>query len=222
MAQSAMANKGCTVNLLQGAGTRMALWFYAMVGLLLASMIHQQQFVDLNLNNSVRAAVHDIKDDKFWKCIYMLLRAVFPALRLLCYCNKSKPAMDKIFFLSHRTTLALERSEEFLNNRNLFGSLRSDFNLTQEGNIVLVEGGDINDEENVVYENDPPNLRRKAIMTRKALTKMPPPTKLSQVTPYNLIMSFGRQVIWHWNKHQQQIKHKFAIIGWALCVMEDV
>jgi hypothetical protein len=120
--------------------------------------------------------VHDIKEDKFWKCIYVLLRAVFPALRLLCYCNKSKPAMDKIFFLSHRTTLAFEKSEEFLNNRNLFGSLRSDSNLTQEGNIALGEGGDVSDEDNVVYEKAPPlNLRRKAIMTWKALTKMPPP-----------------------------------------------
>jgi hypothetical protein len=112
MAQSAMANKGCSVNLLWGAGTQMALWFYAMVHLLhlqqpLAATIHQQKFVDLNLNDSVRAAVHDIKDDKFWKCIYLLVRAVFLALKLLCYCNKSKPAMDKMFFLSHRTTLTL-------------------------------------------------------------------------------------------------------------------
>jgi hypothetical protein len=181
MAQYAMANIGCSVNLLRGAGTQMALWFYAMVRLLclrqpMAATIHQQRFVDLNLNNSVRAAVHDIKDDKFWKCIYLLVRAVFPALRLLRYCNKNKPAMDKMFLLSHRTTLALEKLEEFLNNRNLFGSLRSDFNLTKEGNIVLGEGGDISDEEDVVHENAPPPiLRRKVIMMRKALTKMPQP-----------------------------------------------
>jgi hypothetical protein len=74
MAQSALANKGCMVNLLGGAGTQMALWFYAMVRLLrlpqpLVATIHQQTFVDLNLNNSVRADVHDIKDNKFWMCI---------------------------------------------------------------------------------------------------------------------------------------------------------
>jgi hypothetical protein len=113
----------------------MSLWFYAMVHLLhlwqpLAVAIHQQRFVDLNLNNSVRAAVHDIKVDKFWKCIYLLVSAVFPTLRLLRYCNKSKPVMDKMFFLSHRTTLSLEKLEVFLNNRNLFGSLRSDSKLT--------------------------------------------------------------------------------------------
>jgi hypothetical protein len=59
---------------------------------------------------------------------------------------------------------------------NLFGSLRSDSNLTKEGNIFLGEGGDISNEEDVVYENAPPPiLRRKAIMMRKALTKMPQP-----------------------------------------------
>jgi hypothetical protein len=201
MAQSAMANKGCSVNLLWGAGTRMALWFYAMVCLLclqqpLAATIHQHRFVDLNLNNSVRAAVHDIKDDKFWKCIYLLVHAVFPALRLLCYCNKSKPAMDKMFFLSHRTTLALKKLEKFLNNRNLCGSLRSDSNLTKEGNIVLGEGGDISNEEDVVHENAPPHSEEESDYDEESIAK-DAPTQLSQVTPYNLIMSFGRQVIWH-------------------------
>ena len=103
MSQSSLANGGRKVGLLRGAGTRMALWFYAMIRALrlrqpLTATIHQQKFVDLNLNESAKAAVRDIKDDKFWKCIHILLRAVFPALRLLCYCDKNKPAMDKIFF----------------------------------------------------------------------------------------------------------------------------
>jgi hypothetical protein len=201
MAQSAMANKGCLVNLRRGAGTQMALWFYAMVRLLrlrqpLAATIHQQRFVDLNLNNSVRAAVHDIKDDKFWKWVYLLVRAVFPALRLLCYCNKSKLVMDKMFFLSHRTTLALEKSEEFLNDRNLFGSFRSDSNLTKEGNIVLGDGGDISDEEDVVNENALPHSEEESDYDEESVDE-DAPTQLSQVMLYNSIMSFGRQVIWH-------------------------
>ncbi len=185
MAKSAIANKGCKVGLLQGAGTQMALWFYAMVSLLclrqpLVATIHWQKIIDLNLNNSVRAAVHehDIKDNKFWKFVYLLLHAVFPTLRLLCYCNKSTPAMDKIFILSHRTTLALEKSEEFLNNRNLSGSLRSDSNLTQEGNI-LGEGGNMSDEENVVFQNDPPIWGGKQSWQGMHWWRFPHPTKPS-------------------------------------------
>jgi hypothetical protein len=224
MAQSALANKGHRVGLLRGAGTQMALWFYAMMRLLclrqpLVGTIHQQKFVDLNLNDSVRVAVRDIKDDKFWKCIYILLCAVFPALRLLCYCDKSQPAMDKIFFLSHRTTLALDKSEEFLNDKSLFDSLRSDSNLTQEGNIILGEGGDESDVENVVFANDSPseseNESNDDTSDDKDNTQM-------QVTPYNTVMSFARQVIWHWDKRKQRIEHEYSIAGWALCVMEDV
>jgi hypothetical protein len=129
--------------------------------------------------------------------------------------------MDKIFFLTHRTTLAFDKSEEFLSNRSLFGSLRSDSNLTQEGNIVLGEGGDNSDEENVVFENEPPSSEKESNHDKESVDKDTPPQQ-SQVMPYNSIMSFGHQVIWHWNKRKQRIKHKYAIAGWALCIMEDV
>ena len=47
--QTSAANNGRKIGLLQGAGMRMALWFYAMMRLLhlkqpLKATIHQQQF----------------------------------------------------------------------------------------------------------------------------------------------------------------------------------
>jgi hypothetical protein len=225
MAQSALANNGRKVGLLRGAGTQMALWFYAMMRLLrlkqpLIATIHQQKFVDLNLNDTVRGAVQDIKDDKFWKCIYFLLRVVFPALRLLRYCDKSKSAMDKIFFLSHRTAIALYKSEEFLNDRHLFGYLRTDSNLNREGNMVLGDRCDEeSDGESVVFGDDDniqPEDESESEMEDDA------PTELSEEFPYNSVMSFGCQVIWHWNKRKKHIEHEYAIAGWALCIMDDV
>ena len=103
-------------------------------------------------------AVQDIEDNKFWKCLYILLCFVFPALRALRFCNASRPVMDKIFFLSHRTTQAIERSQEFLNNSNLFGALTMDSNLIAEGNIILgSNNGDIGNEEaeEVVFKETP-------------------------------------------------------------------
>ncbi len=128
MAQSALANKGKQAGLLHGASTRFASWFYAMMRLLrlkqpLKSTIHQQKFPDLCLNASARAVVKDIGDEKLWKCMYIVLRSVYPALRALCYCDASKPSMDKIFFLSHRTMQAIEMSKEYLDDESLFGSL---------------------------------------------------------------------------------------------------
>jgi hypothetical protein len=163
MAQSALANQGRKVGLLilWGAGTRMALWFYAMMRALclrqpLTATIHQQTFVDLTLKDSAKAAMRNIKDDKFWKSIYILLCDVFPALRLLHYCNKNKPAMDKIFFLSHRATVALEKSEEFMNDKTLFGALKSVDNLTRKWNIVhggAVDADDDSNDDSVIFND---------------------------------------------------------------------
>ncbi len=89
--------------------------------------------------------------------------------------------------------LALDKSEEFLNNKSLFGSLKRDSNLTQEGNIVLGEGGDESDVENVVFDDDPPSESENKSnddTSNKDNTQM-------QVTPYNTVMSFAHQVIWH-------------------------
>ena len=44
--------------------------------------------------------------------MYRLLRAVFSAIRLLRYCDSSKPVMnkDKVYYLVKRTTAAIEKS----------------------------------------------------------------------------------------------------------------
>ncbi len=101
---------------------------------------------------SVRHAIRDIEDKKFWKCLYVILRCVFPALRALRFCDASRPVMDKIFFLSHRTTEAIIRSQEVLNDPNLFGSLKMDRNLQAEGNVILGGESDDDEGEDVVFE----------------------------------------------------------------------
>jgi hypothetical protein len=155
MAQSSLSNRGKKVGLLRGAGTRMAMWFYAMIRLLrlenpLKATVHQEKFRSLPLNESARMAVLDIQEAKFWKCLYVLLRSVFPALKLLRYCDANKPSMDKIFFLSHRTTQAIEKSLDSLNDKELFGSLAPDSNLTH-GDINLDGADDSDDEEEVGF-----------------------------------------------------------------------
>ena len=216
-----MANKGRKVGLLRGAGTRMALWFYAMMRLLrlkqpLRATIHQQKFVALNLNDTVASAVQDIEDNDFWKCLYVILRAVFPALRLLRYCDKSKPAMDKIYYLSYRTTQALEQSEKWLNDENLFGSIRSDRNLARAAEII---GGEVDDEAEddgvgtVTFANlDSDDNDGDADDDGSA----------ADISNNSNKMSFGRQFIWNWDKRKNHIEHEYAIVGWSLCVMESV
>jgi hypothetical protein len=125
----------------------------------LKATIHQQTFLNLALTNSTKGAVHDIKDDNFWKCMYILLCVVFPALRALWYCDSNTPCMDKLYYLSHRTKVAIEKSQDEMNDESLFGSLKTDRNLLDKGNIAL--GSNLNnsaniDKDDIVFHDNPP------------------------------------------------------------------
>ena len=93
--------------------------------------------------------MHDIKSKSFWRAVYILLGCVFPALRLLRYSNSNIPAAEKLYYLSHRVTVALETSTEDLNDNDLFLDLEDDGGVAFE--IEQVFGSD--DNENVVEED---------------------------------------------------------------------
>ncbi len=102
MVQSALSNQGKPVGIFRVSGTWFALWFYAMRQFLclkipLKATIHQQVFVTLIWMPVQKPPWKTLKMVKFWKSMYILLCAVFPALMALCYWDMSKPSMDKIF-----------------------------------------------------------------------------------------------------------------------------
>jgi hypothetical protein len=223
-----LANRrGQKVCLIRGAGTQMALWFYAMMHLIrlqqpLKATIHQQECLDLPLTNSAKGADQGIKDKNFWKCMYILLCAVFPELRALWYCDSNTPCMDKLFYLSHRTTVtvAIDNSQDDLNEKSLFGSLKTDQNLIEEGNIVLgsnLNNSDKYDEDEIVFHEPHPVTNSSDIV----LSDDESSNDKTQ-TPSNTTMAFGCHVSWHWHKCKQCIEREYSIAAWALCVMESV
>ncbi len=60
----------------------------------------------------------------YWKAIYCLLCAIFPALKALQYCDSNIPEMDKIYFLAKQADEALHDSQLLLDDQDLFGSTR--------------------------------------------------------------------------------------------------
>ncbi len=85
MGHSKQMNNGKAVGLLRGAGTRFDTWFYAMHRLLrqkkvLLATIHGPHFDKLSHNAQTVICVQDFGDPVFWKALYYLLQAVFPAL----------------------------------------------------------------------------------------------------------------------------------------------
>ena len=143
MEQSALSNRGRRVGLLRGSGTRMALWFYAMIRGLrlehpLRDTIHAAKFRSLVLKKTAVHAVEDIENKLFFKAMYFLCRSVFSGLKLLRHCDANRPAMDMIVFLTHRTTIALERSVEVLNDLAIFGEFGGeDEDLSMKANEVF-------------------------------------------------------------------------------------
>ena len=148
MEQSAQFNSGRKGNLLRGSGTRMGLWFYAFIRLLrlkapLKATIHQQKFRDLDINERARQAIRDIENDSFFKAVYVLSRAVFPALRALRLCDTNTPSMDKILYLVMRVRKAIELSVPSLNDANIFDEFDVDADgLSSELSQVFGEEGD--------------------------------------------------------------------------------
>jgi hypothetical protein len=116
--------------------------------------------------------------------------------------------MDKIFFLSHRTTQAIEKSLESLNDKKLFGSLTPDRNL-MHGDINLDGADDSDDEEEVAFADSDDEVDDDTESNEAG-------------TPNNSIMSFGRTVLFHWNRRRTKIKHEYATTGWALSVVSEV
>ena len=181
----------------------------------LLSTIHQQKFLELESvkKQSVRGAIQDIEDKKFWKCLYILLRCVFPALRALRFCDASRPVMDKIFFLSHRTTEAIIRSQDVLNDPNLFGALKSDRNLNSaEGNVILGGESDDDDGEDVVFE----------VTLQPSGDEADGDEEESDAEEAVKTMSFGKAILDHWNRRKTKVEHAYSITAWTLCVMKEI
>jgi hypothetical protein len=120
--------------------------------------------------------------------------------------------MDKIFFLSHRTTEAIIRSQEVLNDPNIFGALKMDRNLQAEGNVIL--GGDSDDDEgeDVVFEVTLPPSGDEAASDEEE----------SDAEEVVKTMSFGEAILEHWNRRKTKIEHAYSITAWALCVKKEI
>ncbi len=87
------------IRLLCGGGTIFTTWFYTMHRALrmkpaLKATIHNPSFASLSKNDCVAGAVNNIEDEVFWKEIHCLLHSVFPALKVLRFCDSNIPAID--------------------------------------------------------------------------------------------------------------------------------
>ena len=124
MSQAALHNGGRSIGLLKGADTRMASYFYSFHRSLrqrraLLATVHSNLWESVELTTRIRGAVSDIEDIDFWKALYFILRCVWPALRALRLGDSNKPGMHMIYYLSHLTSVHINKSAADFKNSSV-------------------------------------------------------------------------------------------------------
>ncbi len=87
------------------------------------STIHSPAFLSVAHNSWVALSIQDIKDEKFWKAIYCLWRAVFSTLKTLWYCDANYSTMDKIYYLANWANDAITNLAMDFDDVDLFGPM---------------------------------------------------------------------------------------------------
>ena len=72
------------------------------------------------LNSKLSKAVPYIQDNKAWERIYVLLKIIFPCLRVLCLADSNKAGMDNVLYYARMTKISTIKSSSDLDNKDLF------------------------------------------------------------------------------------------------------
>ena len=162
------AFKGRSINLLRASPTRMAGHFYAMHRAMILSKCllgivfspKWEEFLqgrDKKSRQVIVRAGEDVQNPRFFKAIWVLLRSLWPALKILRNCDKSEPQMDKLYYYIHKGREALKKSAQALDDPDLFDThatvsndLISDTTFSDDND----EGSDSEDEEESLGEEE--------------------------------------------------------------------
>jgi hypothetical protein len=184
----------------------------------LMSTVHAAQFKEIDKTDVVSVAIKDINDPKFFKAMYIILRAVYPAIRVLWYCDKGEPCMDKLYYLTSCATDAINRSKEFLNDPDNFKF--EDITLVMEEEEIYGAATANKDDTQIEPEfsddeDEPQDAPESDDEGSKNESSSGP---AEEVLP----TSFWGKVSKAWDERSKKLEHDWAITGWALSVMPEV
>ena len=143
------------MNLLKGAATRMASYFYSMHQLLrlcppLLATIHEIAWDLIDLTLTIRKIFIDIENEQYWKALYFLLQCVWPALHTLQLGDANRSGMHMIYYLSHLTSEHIEQSAGLISDSGL--SLLLGNNSNDDDDDILECG--LTDDEIIDYNEE--------------------------------------------------------------------
>ena len=99
-------------------------------------------------------AEHDIKNGAYWKRVYIMLRTLWPVLKLLRIADSNKPGMDRLYYLTYKAMMAIEKSVDCLDDPTLFDG-NNELPEDEEDAHFSDSGSEGEDEVEQVGEDDP-------------------------------------------------------------------
>ena len=86
-----------------------------MIKALLATVV-PAEFNTISLNSNFSRVVSYIQDNKYWERIYVLLKLLYPCLRIIFLVNSKKSVMDKVFYYPRMTNIYIIKSSSDIYN----------------------------------------------------------------------------------------------------------
>ena len=78
------------------------------------------EFLSIPTTPKSTKAVKYIHDDKSWERCYVLLKIIFPCLRVLCLEDSNLAGMDKVYYYSRMTKQCAEKKNQILIIRGFY------------------------------------------------------------------------------------------------------
>jgi hypothetical protein len=229
MTNSKTFNNGTRLGLLRASETRMAGFFVALHRMLrqqlsLLATLASPEYKGLELKKSVVRKVEAFLNDKqMWKCCYVLIRCLFPALHVLRLADKCTPGMDSLYYFVSRTDSAMARSTAAFREMGYFSTSVGNYPEYEEldemddaNDDVPAEGGEDGEYDELLEDAmDDPQVSEDDDDDPDDLSNLGLPKGLSGT-------ELGSNIIELWRRRRTKLVSDFAIAGWLLSPLEEV
>jgi hypothetical protein len=127
---SRLHNGGRNIGLIRAADTRMGGHFIALLRFLrlkntLVSTVTSAEFINLKIAKA-KGLARILQREKLWDQVFLLVRGVYPALKVLRLADRKSAAMDKLLYYVRKTDKAIEKSvpemDKFMEDVELVGN----------------------------------------------------------------------------------------------------
>ena len=210
-------NNGRFIGLIRVADTRMAGHCIAFLRILrLRATFHttvtSAEFLRLKQKKTEKLLVRILHNDDFWNLLFVVTRAMYPAMKLLRLCDQQCAAMDKLYFFVRRTDALLAKYIKDLNNLTSTEQYQA-----VSGEMVTMLNEMFHNPEGTTWNED--EQERMSEMEQDADESLDgrAPNQDS-----NRGSNLGDEMIIQWNKRRQRLVHDYSIAGWILSPTEEI